>query len=157
MGGLLACFADNGVDARSFDQMVPQMVHRGPDSSGVWYSDDHRTALGNTRLSVQDLTEAGKQPMQSRCGNFLIIHDGEIYNKVSLRRELEDRGHLFRSNSDAEVILYGYIEFGEDILEKLNGMYAFIDNKMTKHGFHQSSTFSRLSQAVCLKKLLLCF
>ena len=103
--------------------MMRSLEHRGPDGGGL-YSDKNVT-LGHRRLSIIDLSEAGKQPMPNEAGTMLINYNGEIYNFQELREELEKCGHQFFSDTDTEVILHGYEQWGEDVLQKLNGMFAF--------------------------------
>lgn len=103
-------------------RMTDTLAHRGPDDEG-FYVDDY-AALGHRRLSIIDL-EGGRQPMSTKDGRLQVVFNGEIYNYLSLKRELESRGYRFRTNSDTETILYGYREWGEQCVEKLNGMFAF--------------------------------
>ena len=100
------------------------MRHRGPDDAGAWWSSDGRVGFGHRRLSIIDLSPAGHQPMQDASGELCIVFNGEIYNFADLRRELISKGHVFRSNSDTEVILAAYREWGSDCLSHLNGMFA---------------------------------
>jgi asparagine synthase (glutamine-hydrolysing) len=95
--------------------------HRGPDDSGVYY--DGVLALGHQRLAIQDLSAAGHQPMLSSDENFVIIFNGEIYNHTEIRQSLKTK-YNFKSTSDTETILYGFIEYGVAIFEKLNGIFA---------------------------------
>ncbi len=101
------------------------MAHRGPDSSGIWESDDHRVGLAHRRLSIIDLTPGGHQPMLDPNSGSAITFNGEIYNYVELRERLRQRGHAFRSQSDTEVILAAYREWGLECVNELNGMFAF--------------------------------
>jgi len=101
------------------------MIHRGPNDSGEWWSEDGRVGLGHRRLSIIDLSFAGHQPMQDTTAEFTIVFNGEIYNYRDLKLELEAKGHEFRSHSDTEVILVAYREWGTDCLNRLNGMFAF--------------------------------
>lgn len=101
------------------------MIHRGPDDAGIWWSGDGRVGLGMRRLAIIDLSPAGHQPMQDGSGSCTIVFNGEIYNYHELQRELTARGHSFRSESDTEVILAAYREWGEDCTSHLNGMFAF--------------------------------
>jgi asparagine synthase (glutamine-hydrolysing) len=103
--------------------MIDAQAHRGPDDWGVW-SDD-RCALGHRRLSIIDLSAAGRQPMSNMRGDILITFNGEIYNFQQLRRELEGLGHSFRTRTDTEAIIYAYEQWGVDCLAKLRGMFAF--------------------------------
>ena len=98
--------------------------HRGPDSNGIWESNDGHVVFGHVRLSIIDLTELGRQPMSICEGKISITFNGEIYNFLDIRKELEQKGYKFISNSDTEVILFSYLEWGEKCLEKFNGMFA---------------------------------
>src|SRR5215468_10355224 len=103
--------------------MIEAQAHRGPDAWGVWSED--LCALGHRRLSIIDLSEAGRQPMANADGGILITFNGEIYNFQQLRRELESLGHNFRTRTDTEAIIYAYEQWGVDCLAKLRGMFAF--------------------------------
>jgi asparagine synthase (glutamine-hydrolysing) len=103
--------------------MIDAQAHRGPDDRGVW-SDDH-CALGHRRLSIIDLSAAGRQPMSNARGDMQITFNGEIYNFQQLRRELEKLGHGFRTRTDTEAIIYAYERWGVGCLAKLRGMFAF--------------------------------
>jgi len=102
--------------------MVALLAHRGPDDTGTW--NDGETALGMTRLAIIDL-RTGRQPMTDASGSLVIVFNGEIYNFRRLRTELEARGHRFRTQSDTEVILGAYAEYGEACVTHLHGMFAF--------------------------------
>lgn len=101
------------------------LTHRGPDGSGEWWSKDFRIGLAHQRLAIHDLSSAGHQPMHDVDGSLSIVFNGEIYNFSELRRELIGRGHPFRSQTDTEVILASYREWGTDCLTRFNGMFAF--------------------------------
>ena len=101
------------------------IVHRGPDSAGVWWSADQRIGFAHRRLAIIDLSPAGHQPMESPERDTVIVFNGEIYNYQDLRRELQQKGHVFRSQSDTEVILAAYREWGDDCIARLNGAFAF--------------------------------
>ena len=101
------------------------MRHRGPDDSGIWWSEDEKIGFGHRRLSIIDLTEQGHQPMRSNCNNIVIVFNGEIYNYLELKKVLINKGHIFRTNTDTEVIIEGYKEWGKDVLEKMIGMFEF--------------------------------
>ena len=103
--------------------MIDAQAHRGPDAWGVW--SDERCALGHRRLSIIDLSDAGRQPMSSSDGNLLITFNGEIYNFQRLRRELESLGLKFRTRTDTEAIIYAYEQWGVGCLARLRGMFAF--------------------------------
>ena len=110
------------VEDRQLQAMNDIMAHRGPDADGTFI--EGNIGLGHRRLSIIDL-ETGAQPMTSNDGDLVITYNGEIYNYLELKDELEKLGHAFRSNSDTEVILEAYLEWDIDCLEKLNGMWAF--------------------------------
>jgi asparagine synthase (glutamine-hydrolysing) len=103
--------------------MIDAQSHRGPDDWGVW--SDEYCALGHRRLSIIDLSEAGRQPMSNARGDIQITFNGEIYNFQQLRRELEGHGHRFRTRTDTEAIIYAYEQWGAECLAKLRGMFAF--------------------------------
>lgn len=99
------------------------LSHRGPDGKGIECLDG--ITLGHRRLAILDLSEQGKQPMSYANGRYWITYNGEIYNFLEIRSELESRGHVFRSQSDTEVILAAFAEWGAECLNRFNGMWAF--------------------------------
>ncbi len=99
------------------------MSHRGPDGYGEWCSPE--ASFGHRRLAILDLSEHGRQPMVSEDGRYVLIFNGEIYNFVELRTELERLGHGFQSECDAEVLLAAFMEWREGCLDRFNGMWAF--------------------------------
>lgn len=101
------------------------MRHRGPDGCGEWWSADGCVGLGHRRLAVIDLSPAGQQPMTDASGRLHIVFNGEIYNFEDLRAQLLERGHVFHSCTDTEVVLAAYNEWGSGCIERLNGMFAF--------------------------------
>ncbi len=100
------------------------LSHRGPDDDGSWA--DRNAWLGHRRLSIIDLTSAGHQPMVHQPSGAVITYNGEIYNYIELRAELEAAGHVFTTQSDTEVLLAAYLTWGEDCLNRLNGMWSFL-------------------------------
>lgn len=104
---------------------LASMAHRGPDSDGIWYSPQGHAWLGHRRLSIVDLSDAGRQPMHSEDQNIWLVCNGEIYNYPTLRARLEGLGHCFYSNSDNEVILHAYETWGEQCVDHIEGMFAF--------------------------------
>src|SRR3569623_677658 len=98
---------------------------RGPDGSGDWTSSDARVALSHRRLAIIDPSDAGAQPMQPSDGAHVISFNGEIYNSRELRSALEQKGFLFRSGPDTEVLLHLYADRGERMMTELRGMFAF--------------------------------
>jgi len=125
MCGICGIFNLNGepVAHRSIESMTEALAHRGPDDEGHYI--DRNIALGHRRLAVLDLTPAGHQPMTSQDGAIVVVYNGEIYNHLELKAELEASGYEFRSRTDTEVLLRGYEEWGLDVVERLNGMFAF--------------------------------
>jgi asparagine synthase (glutamine-hydrolysing) len=103
--------------------MTALLAYRGPDDQGFY--EDGEVRLGHRRLSILDLSAAGHQPMQSDDGQLVITLNGEIYNFRELRKDLERAGYRFRTATDTETILYGYREFGVEVLSRLEGMFAF--------------------------------
>jgi len=113
----------NWNDEYIIEKMNSSLRHRGPDDEGIYV--DEEVSLGHLRLSIIDLSKNGHQPMSDRQDKFFIIYNGEIYNFQALREELELLGYSFKSNTDTEVILYSYMQWKEQCLEKFNGMFAF--------------------------------
>lgn len=103
--------------------MARVLAHRGPDGEGVWA--EGNVGLAHRRLSIIDLRAVAGQPMSNEDGSVWITFNGEIYNFQELRKDLEQRGHIFRTNSDTEVIVHSYEEYGRDCLRNLRGMFAF--------------------------------
>ena len=120
------CGISGTINANSVEiteKMKNCMRHRGPDDEGLWH--DESASLGHNRLSILDISSSGHQPMSNEDETLWITYNGEIYNFQKLKQELVAAGHNFRSDSDTEVILHLYEEFGEDCLLKLRGMFAF--------------------------------
>ncbi|MFF1257713.1 MULTISPECIES: asparagine synthase (glutamine-hydrolyzing) [unclassified Streptomyces] len=115
---------DLRASADTLDAMTQTMECRGPDDRGTWT--EGPAALGHRRLAIIDLP-GGRQPMTAETprGTVALVYSGETYNYTELRRELTGRGHKFTTDSDTEVVLRGYLEWGERLAERLNGMYAF--------------------------------
>jgi asparagine synthase (glutamine-hydrolysing) len=105
--------------------MVDCIPYRGPDGTGQKCFESEGVALGHRRLSILDLSDAGAQPMASASGRFWITYNGEVYNYLEVRKELEALGWQFRSHSDTEVLLCAYEQWGEECLQRFMGMYAF--------------------------------
>jgi asparagine synthase (glutamine-hydrolysing) len=123
MCGIVGRLNFNGapVELSEIERMSDAIVHRGPDDAGAFR--DGCVGLGMRRLSIIDLA-GGHQPMQNEAGTITLVFNGEIYNYADVRRELESRGHRFRTESDTESILHAYQEYGVDCLHALNGMFA---------------------------------
>jgi asparagine synthase (glutamine-hydrolysing) len=124
MCGILAAFG-NSWRREQLCQMLRTQKHRGPDAEDIYISPSGTAGLGHNRLSIIDLSEAANQPMSSRSGGTIIVLNGEIYNYIELKRELESEFE-FRTRSDTEVLLAAYEKWGAACLDKLIGMFAFI-------------------------------
>lgn len=103
-------------------KMTDRMIHRGPDQEGYYI--DEMIALGHRRLAIIDL-ENGTQPMFNKDKSLVVVFNGEIYNYQELKQELEKKKHVFQTNSDTEVLLHGYEQWGKELPKKLRGMFAF--------------------------------
>jgi asparagine synthase (glutamine-hydrolysing) len=135
--------------------MLHSMEHRGRDDEGVWTSEQadgvgHKVCFGHRRLAIIDISSAGHQPLISRDGRYVITFGGEIYNYLELREQLESKGHQFRTDTDTEVLLNSFAEWGTDCLPRLNGMFAFAvwDN--------QTRTLTLARDRVGIKPLYYC-
>jgi len=115
-------FDEAPVSREELTAMREVMVNRGPDHGGEWFGEG--AGLGHRRLKIIDLSPEGNQPMPNEDGSVQVVLNGEIYNFMDLRQVLVRRGHRFRSASDTEVIVHGYEEWGEDVIGKLDGMFA---------------------------------
>jgi asparagine synthase (glutamine-hydrolysing) len=129
MCGIVALFAYGSnaapLEAAELRRIRDHMAARGPDGTGEWLSSDHRVALGHRRLSIIDLRAVADQPMEYDNGRLRIVFNGEIYNYKSLRQQLIVQGHIFRTDSDTEVLLHLYDRHGADMVDRLRGMYTF--------------------------------
>jgi asparagine synthase (glutamine-hydrolysing) len=115
-------------DRETLARMTQVQAHRGPDDSGLWdrkFPDGSYIGLGSRRLAILDLSLVGHMPMCNEDRTVWITYNGEIYNFVELRQELENKGHHFASHTDTEVIVHLYEEEGPDCVKRLNGMFAF--------------------------------
>jgi asparagine synthase (glutamine-hydrolysing) len=111
------------VDQRLLEAMTAVLARRGPDAQGFWSRPG--VGLGHRRLRVIDLSPAADQPMGNQTGDVQVVFNGEIYNFADLRAELMGRGHTFRSRSDTEVLVHGYERWGDQVVERIDGMFAF--------------------------------
>lgn len=140
MCGICGFIQMNGQDASSMntslEKMADSISHRGPDSAGVWLSGDSQVGLGHRRLAILDLSPAGNQPMVSADGRYAIAYNGEVYNHMAMRRELEIEGYSFRGSSDTETLLAAIAEWGlSETVNRCIGMFAFavwdtVENKL---------------------------
>ena len=124
MCGITGIFDRSGAapDRALLARMTEALAHRGPDGAGYFVHE--AAALGHRRLSIIDV-EGGAQPMGNEDGSVQVVFNGEIYNFVELRKELVELGHTFRTRSDTEVIVHAYEQWGDRLVERLNGMFAF--------------------------------
>ena len=106
------------------DVMMDRIRHRGPDADGKYIDAD--IALGHRRLSIIDVSSSGDQPIFNEDGSMVIVFNGEIYNYRDIREKLVAAGHKFRTNTDTEVLIHGYEEYGEKLLDMLRGMFSFV-------------------------------
>lgn len=113
------------VEADALAKMTNAQAHRGPDDVGLYFDAENGVGLGHRRLSIIDLSSSGHQPMSYGDGRYWITYNGEVYNYRELRRELEKYGHSFRSQTDTEIILAAYAQWGGRCLKHLRGMFAF--------------------------------
>ena len=127
MCGICGKLTTNGkrIEEDLLQRMTSVLSHRGPDDEGVYLSSKVEVGLGHRRLSIIDLSEAGRQPMSNEDKTVWMVFNGEIYNFRSLRTELEGKGHHFSSQTDCEVVIHLYEEEGIEGVKKLDGMFAF--------------------------------
>lgn len=126
MCGIVATYQPGAqVSAKALDAAVFALNHRGPDGRGVWFSEDHEMALGHARLAIIGLNN-GDQPIANEDEQIQIVVNGEFYDFERIRKELEDKGHRFRTGSDSEIALHLYEEYGVDCLQYLRGEFAFV-------------------------------
>jgi asparagine synthase (glutamine-hydrolysing) len=108
-----------------FITALKSIKHRGPDNEGVWHNDDNKVFLGHNRLAIIDLTINSNQPFKDPTSNYIIVFNGEIYNYIEIREVLKKSGISFKTKCDTEVILESYKMWGNDCIERLNGMFSF--------------------------------
>jgi asparagine synthase (glutamine-hydrolysing) len=124
MCGIAGIISITGVNRERLKKMTDAQAHRGPDGEGFWTNDDTTTALGHRRLAIIDTSHAAAQPMHF-ASRYTIVHNGEIYNYIELREQLQKKGYVFVSQSDTEVILAAYDCWQQDCLPHFDGMFAF--------------------------------
>jgi asparagine synthase (glutamine-hydrolysing) len=127
MCGIIGLWHMDGspVQRRRVETAIADLRHRGPDGSGMWGSPAGDLVLGHTRLAILDPTPVGAQPLEYADGRLRIVFNGELYNFLEIRADLMSRGYEFRTETDTEVIAAAWIEWGEQALERFNGMWAF--------------------------------
>ena len=125
MCGIIGELSEMPIDQERFASMRDELYHRGPDGAGMEMFSDGTTALGHRRLAIMDPSDNGLQPMSNEDDTIWLVFNGEIYNYLDLREELEAAGHKFVSDTDSEVIVHGYEEWGEDCINRFRGMFSF--------------------------------
>lgn len=114
------------VKKKQIHNMNLTLKHRGPDASGIWISKNKNIGLGHTRLSIIDLSKEANQPFVDRTKNYILAFNGEIYNYMEIKKKLIDKGYKFKTkNSDTEILLLSYVEWGLKCVDKFRGMFAF--------------------------------
>ncbi len=126
LGGYFNLQNNNSFDRSYLEKMQHTVAHRGPNGYRTWVSENHPLGFFHRRLSIMDLSDAGFQPMFDKDRTVAVMCNGEIYNHPSLRKELENLGYVYSSNSDTETIVYAYKQWGIQALERLNGMFAVV-------------------------------
>lgn len=123
MCGIVGIVSNNKINKTTIKNMLNKIVHRGPDGFGIY--EGNSFIFGHRRLSIVDLSETANQPMVYKS-RYIITYNGEIYNHVELKAELEKKGYIFNTNSDTEVVMASYDFWGVECLNKFNGMWAFV-------------------------------
>lgn len=113
------------IDQELLGVMTDSLAHRGPDGRGIWMNEKKTVGFGQRRLAIIDVSDGGRQPRVSPDGKVAVTFNGEIYNYLDLKSKLQLKGWEFKSNSDTEVLLLSYLEWGKECLKYLNGMFAF--------------------------------
>lgn len=125
MCGIVGIVGQNKtVNTDLLEGMRDTFVYRGPDDCGAWYSQNHTVALGQRRLSIIDTSAAGHQPMVDAETGCVIVFNGEVYNYLEIRKELEQQGYSFQTKTDTEVVLKAYLAYGDECVHRFNGMFA---------------------------------
>lgn len=136
MCGISGIFSTQTISQATIKHMVGKQAHRGPDAQGIFISKDEKTALGHNRLSVIDLSASANQPMHSHDGRYVIVFNGEIYNFKEIRQQLSQRNAAirFETQSDTETILHAFEQWGQDMVQWLDGMFALaiFDQQLNK-------------------------
>jgi len=125
MCGIAGILSLTPIRCSDAEAITERLAHRGPDAQAIFISQDQLIGLGHRRLSVIDLSDSANQPMRSTDGRYVIVFNGEIYNYITLRNELVKVGKQFKTSSDTEVLLVGFEIWGVEILNRLEGMFAF--------------------------------
>lgn len=124
MCGILGVFNKSGILEDQFFKQRDSISHRGPDDSGIWFSEGRTIGLASRRLAIQDLSANGHMPMVSEDNKRILVFNGELYNHLKIRDSLLELGYNFKSSSDTECVLYAYVEWGKEFIDRLEGMFA---------------------------------
>src|SRR5262245_30415692 len=125
MCGIVGIVAHSAADVENLEQLCAVMAHRGPDDAGVQLWPLQAVGLGHRRLSIIDLSERGRQPMTNEDETVWVVFNGEIYNFQDLRREMTAVGHQLRTQTDTEVVVHAYEEWGLNCVQRFRGMFAY--------------------------------
>lgn len=132
IAGIFNYKSKSAIDPEVISRMSRSISHRGPDEEGAYINQEEKIGLGHKRLSIIDI-KTGQQPMSDQDKKIWIVFNGEIYNFPELKRELQDRGYIFNTTSDTEVIIYMYKEYGEKAFKRLNGIFSLAIYDIRKH------------------------
>jgi len=124
MCGIVGMVSEVPIEPADLVRARDALAHRGPDGAGIWLDAERRVGLAHRRLSILDLSSAGDQPMTTAEGTLWVTYNGEMYNFLELRAELEALGHPFRSRTDTEVVLRAYLQWGDQCVRRFRGMFA---------------------------------
>lgn len=125
MCGIVSAWTKRAIEKAHFESAIDSLTHRGPDGRGSWYNNSNKVALGHRRLSIIDLN-TGSQPISNTSNTIHIVANGEFYDHENIRLDLEAKGHVFSTQSDSEIALHLYIEYGLDFVTHLRGEFAFV-------------------------------
>lgn len=132
MCGIVGFMNTEHLEENILDKMLTKIKHRGPDGQGKFT--DGNGYLGHCRLSIIDM-DNGNQPMFNNKKDIALVYNGEIYNYIALKEDLINKGHIFYTKCDSEVLIHGYEEYGYHLVEKLRGMFSFVIYDMKKKLF----------------------
>ena len=130
-------FNNKKINPKEINYLTNSLNHRGPDGSNYFINDEMNVGLGHTRLSILDVSQRANQPFFFNDKNLVLTFNGEIYNFVEIKKELENFGYKFKTTSDTEVLLLSYHKWGVNCVQKFNGMWAFaILDQKKKRAFY---------------------
>ena len=135
MCGILGISSSYPSDKQKFRLALDSLRRRGPDNAGMMEFQEGRVLLGHRRLSIIDLSADGNQPIRNEDSTLWLIFNGEIYNYIELRRELEAKSHNFLTQTDSEIILHAYEQWGDRCLDRFRGIFAFAIYDVAENSF----------------------